>query len=173
MVMNSTSAVDVSIHAVSPELRTGAGAGSAANARAGITRDNRAPSPANLRRVILFSPGALGFGGLDCVGIGFAGTDANSLFQIDYKNLAVTNLAGVGRFSDRLDNSIEILIVNGNVDLHLWEEVDYVFRTAIQLGVALLTTKAFDFSDGDALHADFRQRLAHVIQFERLDDGSD
>ncbi|MOA40863.1 hypothetical protein D3C78_1627720 [compost metagenome] len=60
MVMNSTKAVEVNIQAVSPELRTGAATSSAAKARLGITMDNRAPSPANLRRVILFSPGALG-----------------------------------------------------------------------------------------------------------------
>src|SRR5450830_1339315 len=111
MVINSTRAVDVSIHAVSPELRTGAATSSAAMARLGITMDNRAPSPANLRRVILFSPGALGFGGLDCVGIGFAGTDANSLFQIDHKDLAVTDLAGVGCLGYRLDNPVKILVV--------------------------------------------------------------
>src|SRR5476649_698383 len=171
--MNSTRAVEVSIQLVSPELRTGAGTGSAAIAKAGITRDNRAPSPANLRRVILFSPGALGFGGLDCVGIGFAGTDANSLFQIDHKDLAVTDLAGVGRLGYRLDNPVKILVVNGDINLHLGQEVDHVFRAAIQLGVTLLPTEAFDLSNGNALHADLGQRLAHVVQLERLDDGSD
>jgi hypothetical protein len=41
------------------------------------------------------------------------------------------------------------------------------------IGVTLLPAEAFDFSNGNALHADFGQRLAHVVQLERLDDGSD
>src|SRR3990167_3270658 len=174
MVMNSTRAVEVIIQAVSPELRTGAATSSAAIARLGITRDNRAPSPANLRRVILFSPGALGlWRRLNRVGIGFAGTDANRLFQIDHEDLAVTDLAGVGGLGYRLDNPVQILVVNGDIDLYLRQEIDHVFRAAIQLGVTLLPTEAFDFSNGNALHADLGQRLAHVVQFERLDDGSD
>nr|GFB21052.1 hypothetical protein [Tanacetum cinerariifolium] len=109
----------------------------------------------------------------DCVGIGFAGTDADGLFQIDHEDLAVTDLAGVGRFGYRFDNAVQILVVDRNIDLHLGEEVDYIFRTAVELGVALLTSEAFDFSNRDALHADFGQRLAYVVQLERLDDGSD
>lgn len=33
--------------------------------------------------------------------------------------------------------------------------------------------EAFDFGHGDALHADLRQRLAHVVELERLDNGCD
>src|SRR5690606_33459900 len=110
---------------------------------------------------------------LDRVGIGFAGTDADGLLQIDDEDLAVADLAGVGRLGDRLDHSIELVVGNRHVDLHLRQKVDDVLGTAIQLGVSLLSTEAFDFGDGDALYADFRQRLAYVVQLERLDDGSD
>src|SRR5690606_14937134 len=110
---------------------------------------------------------------LDRVGIGFAGTDADGLLQIDDKDLAVTDLAGVGCLGDRLDHPIELVVGNCHIDLHLRQEVDDVLSTAIQLSVSLLPTEAFDFGDGDALYADFRQRLAYVVQLERLDDGSD
>ncbi len=47
MVMNSTSAVEISIQAVSPLLMAGAAAASWAMARPGrATKDMRAPSPA-------------------------------------------------------------------------------------------------------------------------------
>src|SRR3990167_7859218 len=103
MVMNSTSALATIIHAVSPLFNTT----SSAMAMPGVTRDTRAPSPAILRRVICFSPGAWGFEErLDCVGIGFAGTDADGLFQVDHEDLAVTDLAGVGGLGDGLDHAI-------------------------------------------------------------------
>ena len=65
----------------------------------------------------MFSPGALGFGGLNGVGIGFAGTDADSLFQIHYENLAVADLAGVGGLGDGLDHAIQILVVDCDIDV--------------------------------------------------------
>src|SRR3990167_10578652 len=164
MVMNNTSTLEISIHEVSPEFSTT----SSAMARPGVARDSRAPSPANLRRVIellLGRRGVRGYG-LNCVGIGFAGTDANSLFQIDHEDLAVTDLAGVGRLGYRLDNPIKILVVNGDINLHLRQEINHVFRAAIQLGVTLLPPEAFDLSNGNALHADFGQRLAYIVQLE-------
>jgi len=36
--------------------------------------------------------------------------------------------------------------------------------------VALLATEALDLGDRDAGDADLAQRLAHVVEFERLDD---
>src|SRR3990167_1020860 len=171
MVMNNTSTLEISIHEVSPEFSTT----SSAMARPGVARDSRAPSPANLRRVIellLGRRGVRGYG-LNCVGAGFAGTDADSLFQVDHEDLAVTDLAGVGRLGDGFNHAIQLVISNGHVDFHLRQKVDHVFSATVQLGVALLPTEAFHFSDGDALHADLRQGFAHVVQLERLDDGSD
>jgi hypothetical protein len=89
------------------------------------------------------------------------------------EDLAVTDLAGVGGLGDGLDHLIELVVGDGDFDLHLGQEVDHVLGTAIQLGVAFLPAEALDLGDGDALHADLRERLAHVVQLERLDDGSD
>jgi hypothetical protein len=49
---------------------------------------------------------------LNRVGIGFAGTDANRLFQIDHEDLAVTDLAGVGRLGYRLDNGLMMAVTS-------------------------------------------------------------
>jgi len=53
------------------------------------------------------------------------------------------------------------------------QEVDHVLGAAVELGVALLATEALDLGDGDAGDADFAERLADVVQLERLDDGHD
>ena len=39
--------------------------------------------------------------------------------------------------------------------------------------MALLAAEALDLGDGDALHADRGQRLAHFVELEGLDDGGD
>src|SRR5690606_5450822 len=48
-----------------------------------------------------------------------------------------------------------------------------VLGAAIELGVALLAAEALDLGDGDALHADGRERLADFVELEGLDDGGD
>src|SRR3990167_7624176 len=115
MVMNSTSTVATSIQAVSPPFKTA----SSAMAKPG-TRDKRAPSPAIFRRVIGVTPGAWGSQAcLDRVGIGFAGTDADRLLQVDDENLAVTDLAGVGGLGDGFDDAIQLIVSDGHVNLYL------------------------------------------------------
>jgi hypothetical protein len=39
--------------------------------------------------------------------------------------------------------------------------------------MSLLAPVAFDFADGHALNAKRRQRLAHFVELERLDDSRD
>ena len=60
-----------------------------------------------------------------------------------------------------------------DLDLHLGQEIHDIFGAAVEFGMALLAAKALGFGDGDALDADFLQRLFHFIELERLDDGFD
>ena len=62
---------------------------------------------------------------------------------------------------------------NHDLDFHLGQEVDDVFRTAIEFGVPLLPAEALGFGDGDALQSDFLKRLFHLVELEWLDDGFD
>src|SRR6185503_17781798 len=48
-----------------------------------------------------------------------------------------------------------------------------VFGAAIDLGVALLAAEALDLGDGQPSDPDLGERVAHVLQLERLDDGGD
>ena len=68
---------------------------------------------------------------------------------------------------------LEQVGLDRGLDLHLGQEVDDVLGAAVELGVALLPAEALDFGDGDALHADRRQRFAHLVELERLDDCGD
>src|SRR5262249_19229045 len=96
--------------------------------------------------------------------------DADYLLKIEHEDLAVADLAGVRRFLDRVDRLLEHLGFDGRLDLYLRQEIDHVLRAAIELGVPLLPTEALHFGHRDALHADRRQRFAHFVELEGLDD---
>src|SRR5512146_3053866 len=210
MVIISTSAVEVSIHALSPLLilsaptSTGAvgaagaagaadagaaagavgAAGAAAGAGAGeeapgassaflscanaaLANASAAPSAIIVNRRFIGSFLSEGFGA------GLAGADADDLLEVEDEDLPVADLAGLGALLDRLDGALEELVGERGLHLHLRKEVGHVLGSAIELGVALLPAEALHLGDGDALHADRRERLAHLVQLERLDDGRD
>ena len=64
-------------------------------------------------------------------------------------------------------------VLADHLDLHLGQEIHHIFGAAIELGMALLPAEALGFDHGDALQADFVQRLLHLVQLERLDDRFD
>ena len=66
-----------------------------------------------------------------------------------------------------------IAVGDDHLDLDLRQEIDDVFGAAIELGMALLAAEALDLGDGEAGDADLRQRLAHLVELERLDDRFD
>ena len=68
---------------------------------------------------------------------------------------------------------VDLVVGQDDLDLHLGQEIDDVFGAAIKLGMALLAAKALDLDHGQALNADLLQRLFHLVQLERLDDGLD
>ena len=48
---------------------------------------------------------------------------------------------------------VDLIVRQHDLDLHLGQEVDDVFRAAVQFGVPLLAAEALDLADGQALHA--------------------
>src|SRR6476661_6305394 len=99
-----------------------------------------------------------------------AGADAQRLLDRGDEDLAVADLAGVGRLLDRLDGALDLGVVDHDLDLHLGQEAHQVLGAAIDLGLALLATEALDLADGETRHADAGQRIAHLVELERLDD---
>ena len=107
------------------------------------------------------------------VAVQFAGADADHLLQRADEDLAVADLAGACRLLDGLHGAVDHVVGHGGLELDLGQEVDHVLGAAVELGMALLAAEALDLGDGQSLHADVGQRLAHVVELERLDDGGD
>ena len=61
-------------------------------------------------------------------------------------------------------------VVHRDLDLHFRQEVHRVFGAAIDFGLPLLAAESLDLGGGQSLHAEVRQRLADIVQLERLDD---
>ncbi len=78
---------------------------------------------------------------------------------------AARRIASIGFFDH--------LVAQHNLDLHLGEKIDDVLGAAIEFGMALLAAEALGLGHRDALQADLLQRLLHLVEFERLDDGLD
>ncbi len=64
-------------------------------------------------------------------------------------------------------------VIDGNLELHFWHVLHGVFGPAIDLGLALLPPEAAHLGDGQPLHANGGERLAHRVDTVRLDDCND
>src|SRR5580658_1096369 len=104
---------------------------------------------------------------------GLPRSDPDGFLDVGEEDLAVPDPPGLGGTADRLDGFLDHLISEHNLDFHLGEKIDHVFRPAIKFGVALLPAEAFCFGDSDALQSHFLQRLLHFIELEGLDDRLD
>jgi len=87
------------------------------------------------------------------------------------EDLAVADLAGLGRLRDGFDDLVDVASACDDLDLHFRQEAHGVFRTPIDFGVALLPAVAFDLGDRHALNANVGQRRTDLFQLERFDDG--
>jgi len=108
--------------------------------------------------------------GLNSFFVFFAGTNTYYASHIEYKNLAVTDFSGLGGFHDRFHAGIDNIVRHHDLNLHLWQKIDHVFRAAIEFGMAFLTTKTFYLGHGHTGDPYFGKRFAHVIQLERFDN---
>src|SRR5262245_46673665 len=109
-------------------------------------------------------------GALQRVLAGFAGADADGVGQRRDEDLAVADLAGLGRAHDGVDHPLGVIVIDHDLDLDLGHEVDGVLRAAVHLGVPLLPAEAADLGDGHALDALLAEGVLHVFQLEVADD---
>src|SRR5262249_10756994 len=110
---------------------------------------------------------------LQCVAVGFAGANAHAVLDRAHEDLAVADLSGFCRGPDHLDHPIGAVGRDRDLDLDLGQEIHRVFGTAIDLGVPLLSAVALHLAHRDAGDTEICQRLAHLVELERLDDGGD
>src|SRR5690606_13015220 len=102
--------------------------------------------------------------GLERFDTGFTGTDANGLFEIQDENLAVANAARLGGVLNGGGNCVDLGGVHSDLNLEFGQEVNGVFGSAINLGVAFLAPISLDFGDGHAVHVERVQRLANLLK---------
>src|SRR5262249_24478213 len=110
---------------------------------------------------------------LDRIQPGFAGSDANGFLYLGDENLAIANAAGLRGASYGIDRLVDHVIAEHDLDLHLRQKIDDVFRAAIEFRVSLLTPEPLGFRDRNALKSYFLQSLLYFIEFEGLDDRLD
>src|SRR5215471_4162475 len=110
------------------------------------------------------------------VAAALAGPDADDLVDREHEDLPVTDSAGLGRFLDgfhHINHLLLVLLPNDDLELHLRKKIDDVLGPAVQLRVTLLPSEPFHLADGEALDADRRQALLHLVQLEGFDDRLD
>src|SRR5208282_4703873 len=90
--------------------------------------------------------------------------------EVVNEDFAVADLAGARRSNDRLDNLVGDICVHRDFDFQLREETHGIFRPAINLGMPLLSTVALDLCNRQTVHSDGGERIAHLLQLERLYD---
>jgi hypothetical protein len=95
------------------------------------------------------------------------------LFDGVDEDLAVADLVGLGSADNGGDGGIDLIVREDDLDLYLGQEVDDIFGTAIELGMAFLAAEALDLDNAEALNAGLLKRLFHLVKFERLDDRFD
>ena len=89
------------------------------------------------------------------------------------KILPSPDFAGLGGLDDRLDHLVHQVAAHRHLDAGLGHEVDDVLGAAVQLGVPALPSETLHLRHRHARDADVRERGAHVVELEGLDDGGD
>src|SRR6266487_3660768 len=97
--------------------------------------------------------------------VGFAGADAHRVLETEHEDLAVADLAGLGRAGDGFGDFVDLVSGDRDFDLELGQEAHGIFGAPIDFGMALLAAIPLDFSDG--------QPVADLVELEWLDDGHD
>src|SRR5947199_2184282 len=111
---------------------------------------------------------------LNRLGPALAGADADAVLQRQDEDLAVADAAlrpGAAGLHDGVDGRLDEVLVDGDLQLHLAQQVDGQLVAAVDLGVALLPAEALHVHDGHAEHFDLGQRFFDRVELGRLDDG--
>ena len=91
-----------------------------------------------------------------------------------HKDLAVADGAlrtRAGRLQQAVDRSIDEVVVDGDFELDLAEQVGLILRAAVRLGLAPLSSEPHRVAHAHARHAQPVQCLLNRLQLRRLDHG--
>src|SRR5205807_6510261 len=98
----------------------------------------------------------------------FAGANTNRGIEVVDKDLAVADLTGASGRDDRFDDLVGDLRGHGDFDLEFREEAHRIFRAAVDFRVPFLPPVPLDLGNCQAVHADGGERVAHLLELERL-----
>src|ERR1043165_5455645 len=105
-----------------------------------------------------------------------AGADADAVFQRQDENLAVADASfrtGATRFHDGVDGRLDKILIDGNLQLHLVQQIDREFVAAVHLGVPLLPAEAAAVDHRQTEDLDLVESFLDGFHFRRLNDGDD
>ena len=91
-----------------------------------------------------------------------ARANAHGLREVGYEYLAVTDGPRCGGCDDGLDGLFNEGVGYCSLDLRLGHEVDRVFGTAVELGVAFLPAETLDLGNRQSLNAGFAEGLPSI-----------
>src|SRR5947207_891876 len=108
---------------------------------------------------------------LQCGLPGFAGANANRVGNRINENLAVADLAGLGRFHDDVNDLVAGLVGHHDLNLKLGHKINAIFRAAIGFLLSLLSAEAADLRDRHAVKAGTDQGIFDSINLVMTNNG--
>ncbi len=100
----------------------------------------------------------------------FASADADSVFQIGDKQLAVADLTRLSGLQNRVDHGLQVIVRADDFDLDLGNKVDRVLGSSIDLRVAFLAPKTAHFADRHAMDTMLGERILDVFELKVSND---
>src|SRR5262245_35350507 len=110
---------------------------------------------------------------LECVDVCLAGADAHRAFERHDENFAIADLAGPRGYCQHFHDLVKLLARDCNLEPQLGKEVHFVFGATIYFRMPFLPPVPFDFPHSHSVDADTRERFAHLIKLEWLNDSDD
>src|SRR4051794_30157513 len=112
----------------------------------------------------------------DRLGAALAGPDPDAVVHRQDEDLAIADLAvrpAPARLDDRVDRRLDEVLVDGDLQLDLPEQVHRDLVPPINLGVTLLTPEPLDVGHGEPEDLDLREGFLDRFELGGLDDRDD
>src|SRR5512139_141777 len=93
----------------------------------------------------------------------FPGPDPDHFLEVEDEDLPVADLSGTSGGQDPFDHRGHHLVVHCRLDLDFGDEVDHVFRPAVNLRVAFLASKPLHLEHCHPGHAHLVERFLHLV----------
>ena len=99
----------------------------------------------------------------DCFRAFLSAADTNTLAEIDDEYLAVPDLAGACARDNSVNSGLNEIVIDGNLQAHLFQEVYLYVDAAIGLVESHLLAAPECIGDGHLVDSGFKERLLDVV----------